>query len=73
MRRSRSSDVETVKKVIINDVSIFLSTVINLKLPPEGFWLGGGEQSVVVSVPQIRKEIGEEPSYSARTCCRTQC
>ena len=53
-------DVETVKKVIINDVSIFLSTVNNLKLPPEGFWLGGGEQSVVVSVPQIRKEIGEE-------------
>ena len=33
-------DVETLKKVIINDVSIFLSTVNNLKLPPEGFWLG---------------------------------
>ena len=38
-------DVETVKKVIINDVSIFLSTVNNLKLPPE-FWLGGDKYRV---------------------------
>ena len=33
-------DVETVRKVIINDASTFLSTVNNLKVPPEGFWLG---------------------------------
>ena len=33
------------KKVIINDVSIFLSTVNNLKLPPE-FWLGGDKYRV---------------------------
>ena len=32
--------------MIINDVSIFLSTVNNLKLPPEGFWLGGDKYRV---------------------------
>ena len=34
------------KKVIINDASIFLSTVNNLKVPPEEFWLGGDKYCV---------------------------
>ena len=39
-------DGETVKKVMINDASTFLSTVNNLKAPPEGFWLGGDKYRV---------------------------
>ena len=34
------------KKVIINDGYTFLSTVNNLKVPLEGFWLGGDKYRV---------------------------
>ena len=30
-------DGETLKKMTINDISTFLSTIDNLKIPPEGF------------------------------------
>ena len=64
---------ETTKKLMINNASTFLSTVDNLKVPSEGFWLGGNkgrvtrtdeipnvvEQSVNVPVLLIRKEIRE--------------
>ena len=30
-------DGETVKKMMINEISTFLSTIYNLKIPPEGF------------------------------------
>ena len=39
-------DGETVKKVMINEASTFLSTVNNLKAPPERFWLGGDKYRV---------------------------
>ena len=39
-------DGEIVKKVMINDASTFLSTVNNLKVPQEGFWLGGDKYRV---------------------------
>ena len=66
-------DGETVKKMMTDDISTFLSTVDNLKMSPEGFDLDVTrtvsrarmrfrhivEQRAVVPVLQIRKEIGE--------------
>ena len=44
-------DGEIVKKVMINDASTFLSTVNNLKVPPEGF---GSEETSTVSRARMR-------------------
>ena len=76
------------KKVIINDASTFLSTVNNLKVPLEGFWLGGDKYRVtrtdeipnallsIVLSCQFRRfgrKLGRRPSvFSKYVFCRTQ-
>ena len=72
-------DGEIVKKMIINDASNFLSTVKNLKVQPEGFWLGGNKNRVTrtddvpnvvlsrsstVPVPQIQEQRVDGASSS---------
>ena len=66
-------DGETVKKMMINEISTFLSTIDDVQISPEGFdsevqgpcHVHGSdserivEQNVVVPVLQIRKEVGE--------------
>ena len=57
-------DGETVEKVMINEASTLVDTVINLKVPPDGF---GSEKTSVVSRARMTRGRVVEQTF-LRTC-----